>query len=395
MARFRSLMLALVAGLMTCAPAFGQGVRIDQLPPAGTLDGTESLPVVVGTSPNVVLRSATLAQITGLTTVHFRGAWSSGTGYVINDVVSLNGSSYIAVAANSNQTPPNATYWAVLATAGATGSAGADGAPGSGSGTVLSVTCGTGLTGGTITATGTCALSTPVTIARGGIGATAGSGTVLDNISGLSGTGLVTRSGAGAYGFTGLPISVSNGGTGQTSAGSTAANNIGALATSSNLSDLGNSSTARNNLGLGTFATISSLAYSNIGGSVVASSAEWLNNTGSRILSPNAVWSSASPYGLSDSSTIGIDFASGVNFGVTLAGNRTLAAPSNVKAGQTGAIRVLQDGTGSRTLSYNSVYKWTGGTACSLSTGANKIDYLFYFAYSSSEILLSCVLDVR
>lgn len=40
-----------------------------------------------------------------------------------------------------------------------------------GAGTVTSVTCGTGLTGGTITASGTCALSTPVAVANGGTGA--------------------------------------------------------------------------------------------------------------------------------------------------------------------------------------------------------------------------------
>lgn len=39
-----------------------------------------------------------------------------------------------------------------------------------GTGTVTSVTCGTGLTGGTITTTGTCALSTPVSSTNGGTG---------------------------------------------------------------------------------------------------------------------------------------------------------------------------------------------------------------------------------
>lgn len=38
-----------------------------------------------------------------------------------------------------------------------------------GSGTVTSVVCGTGLTGGTITTSGTCALSTPVSTANGGV----------------------------------------------------------------------------------------------------------------------------------------------------------------------------------------------------------------------------------
>ena len=44
----------------------------------------------------------------------------------------------------------------------------------------------------------------------------------------------------------------------------TAASDIGALAVSSNLSDLNNASTARDNLGLGSFATISSLAFASL-----------------------------------------------------------------------------------------------------------------------------------
>lgn len=45
---------------------------------------------------------------------------------------------------------------------------------GAGTGTVTSVTCGTGLTGGTFTTTGTCALTTPVAAANGGAGTVSG-----------------------------------------------------------------------------------------------------------------------------------------------------------------------------------------------------------------------------
>jgi hypothetical protein len=55
--------------------------------------------------------------------VNPKGAWNSGTAYVIGDSVSLNGTSYIAIANNTNQTPPNATYWQVLAAKGDTGPA--------------------------------------------------------------------------------------------------------------------------------------------------------------------------------------------------------------------------------------------------------------------------------
>lgn len=54
--------------------------------------------------------------------INWRGAWSSATSYAVNDAVSIGGSSYICTAANTNQQPPNATYWDVLAQEGASGS---------------------------------------------------------------------------------------------------------------------------------------------------------------------------------------------------------------------------------------------------------------------------------
>jgi len=51
-----------------------------------------------------------------------RGAWGSGSTYAVNDVVSLSGSSYLAIQASTNQNPASATaYWLVLAAKGDTG----------------------------------------------------------------------------------------------------------------------------------------------------------------------------------------------------------------------------------------------------------------------------------
>ena len=51
-----------------------------------------------------------------------RGAWSSGSSYAVNDVVSLSGSSYLAIQASTNQNPSTQTaYWLVLAAKGDTG----------------------------------------------------------------------------------------------------------------------------------------------------------------------------------------------------------------------------------------------------------------------------------
>ncbi len=100
------------------------------------------------------------------------------------------------------------------------------------------------------------------------------------------------------------------------------------------------------------------------------------------------------PVALSDGATIAVDLSLGNNFTVTLAGNRTLGAPSNVTAGQSGVIVVTQDGTGSRTLAYNSAYKFAGGTAPTLTTTASAVDVLAYYVESSSRITVTSLLNV-
>lgn len=64
-----------------------------------------------------------------------KGAWSGATAYIVADIVTSGGSSYICILAHTNHTPPNGTYWVVLAAAGSNGSngsTGATGAPGPG-----------------------------------------------------------------------------------------------------------------------------------------------------------------------------------------------------------------------------------------------------------------------
>lgn len=89
---------------------------------------------------------------------------------------------------------------------------------------------------------------------------------------------------------------------------------------------------------------------------------------------------------LTDASSISIDLADSNNFSVTLGGNRTLANPSNIVAGQSGSIFITQDGTGSRTLAYGSYYDFAGGTAPTLSTAASAVDRIDYVVRSSTSI---------
>lgn len=81
---------------------------------------------------------------------------------------------------------------------------------------------------------------------------------------------------------------------------------------------------------------------------------------------------------LTDGATINWDLALAQVAKVTLAGNRTMAAPTNLVNGGFYSLAVIQDGTGSRTLTWNAVFKFTAGTAPTLSTAANSRDYFTF-----------------
>lgn len=81
---------------------------------------------------------------------------------------------------------------------------------------------------------------------------------------------------------------------------------------------------------------------------------------------------------LVDGANISTDADLGNVFEVTLAGNRTLDNPTNLKAGATYIYFVKQDATGSRTLAYGSAFKWYGGVTPVLSTDANAVDIITF-----------------
>ena len=83
---------------------------------------------------------------------------------------------------------------------------------------------------------------------------------------------------------------------------------------------------------------------------------------------------------LVDGASISWDASANQVTSVTLAGNRTLAAPTNLVDGAVYLLMVIQDGTGSRTLSYNAVFKFTGGTAPTLTTTAAAKDILIFYS---------------
>jgi hypothetical protein len=89
---------------------------------------------------------------------------------------------------------------------------------------------------------------------------------------------------------------------------------------------------------------------------------------------------------VTDAACISVNFALANNFLVTLGGNRTLKAPTNCTVGQGGSIYFIQDGTGSRTLGYNTAWQFVSASVPTLSTGASDVDMLVYNARSATTI---------
>jgi hypothetical protein len=118
--------------------------------------------------------------------------------------------------------------------------------------------------------------------------------------------------------------------------------------------------------------------------------------TSGKILRTNGASANPSWYGgvvsLTDGATISVDASLGDNFRVTLGGNRTLANPTNLVNGQVLNFRIAQDGTGSRTLSYGTKYKFPGGTTPILTTTASAHDFMSC-QYDSTDDTLYCVLN--
>jgi hypothetical protein len=98
---------------------------------------------------------------------------------------------------------------------------------------------------------------------------------------------------------------------------------------------------------------------------------------------------------ITDATSIVMNMATNNQFTITLGGNRTLAAPTNLTAGQTGHIYLIQDGTGSRTLSYNSVFQFAGGSDPVLTTGANAVDLLVFSVRATDKVDAVIVNDLK
>lgn len=119
-------------------------------------------------------------------------------------------------------------------------------------------------------------------------------------------------------------------------------------------------------------------------GFLFGSAANLFANTAGRVSTNPTLWTAQAFVTLTDAATIAVDMSTFLNAKVTLAGSRTLGAPTNAKEGQSGILQVIQDGTGSRTLSYASAWDFGQAGTPTLSTAAGKIDTISYIVINAA-----------
>ena len=103
----------------------------------------------------------------------------------------------------------------------------------------------------------------------------------------------------------------------------------------------------------------------------------------------NNIWTAAqnvASRALTFASPLATDASLGNAFHVTLTSNFTMSFPTNLVSGGTYLWKLTQDGSGNRVVTWSGNWKWPGGTAGVLSTGAGAVDLLTGY-YDGTNLL--------
>jgi len=137
------------------------------------------------------------------------------------------------------------------------------------------------------------------------------------------------------------------------------------------------------------------VTYPKIADAALATAAEFRDDSASKILPVETVWNAAEYVTTAYSATVTLDLNAGFNFSIAMTGNLTLANPTNAKPGQSGIISLTQDGTGGRTTTFGSNFKFANGVAPTFDTAANRVNIVSYTVVSASFIVVAVLPGVR
>lgn len=143
----------------------------------------------------------------------------------------------------------------------------------------------------------------------------------------------------------------------------------------------------------GTPPTCSQLVFADIASGALATASEYAAGTASKLVQASVIYPAETTTTFGATTTF--DFSTFINTAVTLTGNITTQTLTNVQAGKAGTIVFIQDGTGSRTTVWNSIFKFAGGATPTLSTAAGAIDVLSYSCRSATNCPASLIKDVK
>lgn len=127
-----------------------------------------------------------------------------------------------------------------------------------------------------------------------------------------------------------------------------------------------------------------------IADTVKASGADIIASTDDvKFVTAKAIADSHAVLTLTDGATVNWAMTSGYNARLTLGGNRTLATPTGALRGRTYVLELVQDGTGSRTLTWpaTTIIDWGSAGAPTLSTAAGKIDIVTLYCLDAGTPL--------
>ena len=164
-----------------------------------------------------------------------------------------------------------------------------------------------------------------------------------------------------------------------------------------NLAELSTASSARDNLGLGSAAVVSTATFLKVANNLsdIANSTSARINLGDYTTATNT-WSKGQRGAvvvLASTGQITPDFNASNNFSLAMSVNTTLATPTNVAAGQAGCIAITQNAT-AKTLALSSFWKFAGTLTGTLSTATGVTDVLTYYAFSTSAAASSMLNNV-